>query len=188
MRNVLILAALLALACGAQAQGTKLRLETQVQGVLPVANGGTGAAPASDDQVLVSGSASSATWRSMPNCPDSSGNHVNYTAATNTFSCGTSSAAATIASGTIALATAAISSGTCASEQTSSASGVLTSDVLQSSFSGDPTGVTGYVPAATGMLTIIGYTKSNAVAYRVCNNSASSITPGAITLNWRVAR
>jgi hypothetical protein len=53
------------------------------------ANGGTGLAAAADDTAMVSsGSAWVAT--AIPNCTDTGGNHLNYTAATNTFSCGTS--------------------------------------------------------------------------------------------------
>ena len=56
-----------------------------------VAQGGTGTAPGADDQVLVSDSTSAATWKSVGDCTDTGGNHLNYTASTNTFSCGTSS-------------------------------------------------------------------------------------------------
>lgn len=92
------------------------------------------------------------------------------------------------ATGTAALGTGAISSGTCATVVTSAATGVATTDVIEASFNGDPTGVTGYTPSANGMLTIIAYPTSGNVNFKVCNNTASSITPGAITLNWRVAR
>lgn len=59
-------------------------------GVLTVAKGGNGAAPGASDQVLVSDSTSAATWRTVPNCTDTGGQHLNYTAGDNTFSCGTS--------------------------------------------------------------------------------------------------
>lgn len=62
-----------------------------LQGVLTVPKGGTGAAPGADDQVLVSDSGVAATWRSVPNCTDTGGQHLNYTTATNSFSCGTTS-------------------------------------------------------------------------------------------------
>jgi hypothetical protein len=55
-------------------------------------------------------------------------------------------------------------------------------------FNGDPTGVTGYKPTTGGMLTIIAYPSSGNVNFKVCNNTAASITPGAITLNWYVHR
>jgi len=94
----------------------------------------------------------------------------------------------TVASGTSALGTSAISSGTCATVVTTTATGTATTDVIWWGFNGDPTGVTGYAPATAGMLTIIAYPSSGNVNYKVCNNTASSITPGAITLNWRVVR
>ncbi len=94
----------------------------------------------------------------------------------------------TIASGTQALATGAIASGTCATVVTTAATGTATTDVVTIGFNGDPTGVTGYVPLSTGMLTIITYPSSNNINTKVCNNTSASITPGAITLNWRVVR
>jgi hypothetical protein len=94
----------------------------------------------------------------------------------------------TVASGTSALGTGAISSAACASVVTTAATNTATTDVVLASFNGDPTGVTGYIPATTGMLTIISYPTSGNVNFKVCNNTSSSITPGAITLNWRVVR
>lgn len=93
-----------------------------------------------------------------------------------------------IASGTSALGTGAISSATCATVVTTSATGTATTDVINWGFNGDPTAVTGYAASASGMLTIIAYPSSNNVNYKVCNNTAGSITPGAITLNWVVVR
>jgi hypothetical protein len=94
----------------------------------------------------------------------------------------------TIASGTAAMGTGAISSATCATVVTVAAANVATTDVVMDSFNGDPTGVTGYAAATTGMLTIIEYPTSGNVNFKVCNNTLASITPGAITLNWRVVR
>lgn len=94
----------------------------------------------------------------------------------------------TIASGTSALGTSAISSGACATVVTTAATNTATTDVLIVSFNGDPTAVTGYSASANGMLTIINYPTANNVNHKVCNNTGSSITPGAITLNWRVVR
>lgn len=53
--------------------------------------GGTGLSAAADDTALVS---TGAAWeaKALPDCTDATGNHLNYTAATNTFSCGTSQA------------------------------------------------------------------------------------------------
>ena len=94
----------------------------------------------------------------------------------------------TIASGTAALGTAVIASAGCALAVTVAATGVLTTDVVTLGFNGDPTAVVGYTPAVTGMLTIIPYPTAGNVNFKVCNTTGSSITPGAITLNWRVVR
>lgn len=94
----------------------------------------------------------------------------------------------TIASGTAALGTSLINSGACATAVTVAATGVATTDTLQASFNSDPTGVLGYQPSVNGMLVVIPYPTANNVNFRVCNNTSSGITPGAITLNWRVVR
>lgn len=93
-----------------------------------------------------------------------------------------------IANGTSALGTSAIASGTCATVVTTAATGTATTDVVLWGFNGDPTGVTGYAPSANGMLTIIVYPTTNNINIKVCNNLSASVTPGAITLNWRVVR
>jgi hypothetical protein len=55
-------------------------------------------------------------------------------------------------------------------------------------FNADPTSTTGYSPSSSGMLTIVKYPTSGNVNFKVCNNTANSVTPGAATLNWRVVR
>lgn len=94
----------------------------------------------------------------------------------------------TIASGTASLGTSTIASGSCATPATAAATGTQTTDVVLAGFNGDPTGINGYLPGTTGMLTIIAYPTSDNVNFTVCNNSTASITPGAITLNWKVVR
>ena len=94
----------------------------------------------------------------------------------------------TIASGTSAMGTGAISSAACATVVTTTATNTATTDVVAWGFNSDPTGVTGYTPVTTGALTIFAYPSANNVNFKVCNLTGSSITPGAITLNWRVAR
>lgn len=101
---------------------------------------------------------------------------------------GDATIAQTIAHGAKALATSAISSAACSSAQTATATGTATTDIINATFNGDPTAVTGYVPLTTGMLTIIAYPTADTVNFKVCNNTGSSITPGAITLNWTVTR
>lgn len=94
----------------------------------------------------------------------------------------------TIGSGTAALGTSAISSATCAAAVTVSATGVATTDVISFTPNADITAVTGYAPATAGGLSIYPYPTANNVNFKVCNWSTGSITPGAVTLNWRVVR
>jgi hypothetical protein len=109
-------------------------------------------------------------------------------ATTMTFPSASATVSYTVTSGTSAMGTGAIASAACATVVTTSATGTATTDVIWWGFNGDPTGVTGYVPLTAGMLTIIAYPSANNVNFKVCNNTTSSITPGAITLNWRVIR
>ncbi|HYD66182.1 hypothetical protein [Azospirillum sp.] len=119
-------------------------------------------------------------------CSTTPGTGVATAAAANLSAAGGLST--TVASGTSALGTSAISSATCATVVTTTATNTATTDVIWWGFNGDPTAVTGYVPLVAGMLTIIAYPSANNVNFKVCNNTSGSITPGAITLNWRVAR
>ena len=119
-----------------------------------------------------------------------------FDSATHTQACldsdGTATTMVRVWSGTVALGTGAIASAACAAEVSVSAGGVMPAgtahDVVTVSWNGDPTAVTGYIPATSGALTIFAYPKTDAVGFKVCNYTASEITPGAITLNWRVMR
>lgn len=93
-----------------------------------------------------------------------------------------------IASGTSAMGTGAITSGTCATVVTTTATGTATTDTIIVTPNADPTGVTGYAVSATGSLYIQGYPTSGNVNFKVCNNTAGSLTPSALTLNWKVIR
>lgn len=93
-----------------------------------------------------------------------------------------------IASGTSAMGTGAITSGACATAVTTTATGTATTDVISWTPNADITAVTGYAPVTTGALIIYPYPSTNNVNWKVCNPTASSITPGAVTLNWKVTR
>lgn len=110
---------------------------------------------------------------------------TNYTA---TLPALTGTVSLVVASGAKALATSAISSGTCSAAQTATATGTLTTDTIEATFAADPTSTTGYSPSTTGMLAIISYPTADTVNFKVCNNTMASITPGAVTLNWKVRR
>jgi hypothetical protein len=63
---------------------------TNLTGSATLAQGGTTVSTAPDDNLLVGNSGSTAfALVALPNCIDSGGNHLNYTTATNAFSCGT---------------------------------------------------------------------------------------------------
>lgn len=94
----------------------------------------------------------------------------------------------TIASGTSALGTSSISSATCATVVTTTATGVTATDAIAWTPNGSIKAVTGYAPSTSGGLTIAAYPTSGNVNFDVCNWTSSSITPGAVTLNWQVTR
>ncbi len=94
----------------------------------------------------------------------------------------------TIASGSKALDTDAIASGACDTLATTSATGVASTDVVTFSANADITAVTGYAPVTTGGLAVYAWPTSNTINWKICNPTASSVTPGAVTLNWRVVR
>lgn len=61
---------------------------SNISGTATVAQGGTGAAPGADDQVLVSDSTSAATWRTLTNCTGT-GKAATYATASNAWGCNT---------------------------------------------------------------------------------------------------
>lgn len=102
-----------------------------------------------------------------------------------------------IASGSYAISTGVsgvtVSANTCLAQNLVSAPGVLTTDVVEVSFNGDPTGINGFGPGATDGLAIYAYPRdlvgNGYIGFRLCNMNSSAIeTPGALTVNWRVSR
>ena len=93
-----------------------------------------------------------------------------------------------IASGTSALGTSSIASGACATVVTTTATGTASTDTIEWTPNASIKAVTGYTPATTGGLSIAAYPTSGNVNFDVCNWSSGSLTPGAVTLNWRVVR
>jgi hypothetical protein len=105
-----------------------------------------------------------------------------------TISASGSGGTTTIASGTAALGTSSISSGACATVVTVTATGVASTDAIAWTPNASIKAVTGYAPSTSGGLSIAAYPTSGNVNFDVCNWSSGSITPGAVTLNWRVTR
>lgn len=95
----------------------------------------------------------------------------------------------TVCQGTIALGTSLIASGAKDSTKTLSCTGAITTDVARCSANADISGVTGYVPSGSGTLSIYPpWVTSNTINVVVGNNTATGITPSAVTLNCGVWR
>ena len=102
-------------------------------------------------------------------------------------------AGGTVASGSLALATNSIAGAggcqgvTAGSVNSAVAPGVRTTDTIAWSPNAVLTAVAGYNPGGP-QLQIAPYPTAGYVNFSVCNPSNSAITPGSVTLNWRVAR
>lgn len=92
-----------------------------------------------------------------------------------------------VASGSTVLGTSAISGNSCATVVTTSATGAAAGDVPTWAANTSIKAVTGYSPASTG-LTIRAYITVGSINFDVCNPTSGSITPGAVTLDWKVIR
>lgn len=150
---------------------------------LPVIGGGAGAAPSVGTRT--GNTTQFASWTGATTAArcvdtDASGN-LQVVAA----DCGT---VTTICSGTVALGTSAIASGAAATTVTATCTGLASTDNIALDFNGSPLAVTGYVPSANGMLTILKWPSTNTINISVANNTGASVTPGAITLNYHVFR
>jgi hypothetical protein len=88
----------------------------------------------------------------------------------------------TIASGTAAMTTAGILTGACGTTVTVAATGVLTTDVI------DVTRNAAATIGNGGGLTLNAWPTAGNVNFNYCNSSGGTITPTAMTINWRVAR
>lgn len=91
----------------------------------------------------------------------------------------------TICTGTQAVSVTAIASGAKSALQTISCPGLLATDSTKLDFSGDPTSTVGFVPSTAGMLTIIPWPSAGQINFYEVNNTASSITPGALSVVYR---
>lgn len=147
-----------------------------------VVSEGVGAVTVSPNGLNLNGSSSSITMSTNV------GSSLQITTDNSNYFAARGDGSRKIASGTAAMGTSAIASATCATVVTVSATGVATTDVISGNPNGDPTGITGYGPSASGSLYIWKYPTTNNVNFKVCNNTSGSITPGALTLNWSVSR
>lgn len=86
-----------------------------------------------------------------------------------------------IANVQIALPTSTIAANTCSAAINTTMTGVTTTSTFTSAFATDASGVTGY--GSSGGLSIVMWPTANTNNLRLCNPTASSITPGAMTIN-----
>jgi tetratricopeptide (TPR) repeat protein len=95
--------------------------------------------------------------------------------------------------GTTALGTSSIASGACqavsaGSVNSSAATGATTASKILWTPAASLQSVTGYQVSTSGALSIDAYPTSGYVNFNVCNWTAGSITPRALTLNWELLR
>lgn len=113
---------------------------------------------------------------------------INFASDNSTASLPNGTVTKTVASGTSALGTSAIASTACATVVTTSATGTLTTDAIIVTPNASIKALTGYAPVTIGGLYISVYPTADNINIDVCNPTSSSITPSALTLNWRVVR
>lgn len=93
-----------------------------------------------------------------------------------------------ICSGQIALSTGAIGSGARGTNTLTCTGLSATTDTISCTFSGDTNAVTGYAPSASGGLSLKTWASTNTINIDQVNNTGSSITPGAATVNCKGIR
>jgi hypothetical protein len=124
-------------------------LTSDVTNVLPMAAGGTGAASAAANQVLVSNGTS---WVSttIPDCATTSGSHLNYTQSTGVFACSGVLSGTTSSIGGGLLTVGSCTSGTVAVTGATTGAAVLVTPVT---YPGDGATWYGYV-SSSGTVTV----------------------------------
>jgi hypothetical protein len=88
----------------------------------------------------------------------------------------------------VVMPTAAILTQAESTTATGTCTGLTTSDSIVCTSSVHLSGVTGFVPATTGILTILVWPTTNTINASYENNTAGTITPGALTINCGVFR
>jgi hypothetical protein len=94
----------------------------------------------------------------------------------------------TIGSGSQLLGSSPIGPNACATAINTAAAGVASTDTIAITPNGDISGSTGYGVATTDGLNVYFWPSSGNVNFHVCNATGTAITPGVVTLNWRVTR
>lgn len=99
-----------------------------------------------------------------------------------------SNVSSTICSGTVVLGTGALTTGAKGNGSTSACSGLATTDAIINTSNAEIFTLTGFVPSASGILTVNCWPTANTVNCEEANNTAGTITPAAVTVNYRVVR
>ena len=136
-------------------------------------NGTTVPTTASADQVLLTTASAVAAWKSIGNCLDTGGQHLNYATSTHSFSCGTSGGGASVAwsailnpAGNLALTMGANTTTFTYNNSTGS------SDLfkLTDGASNTGTGLMFHITTATGSMEAPFQADSNGVGYKIDSN------------------
>jgi hypothetical protein len=90
-------------------------------------------------------------------------------------------ASSSIANIVIALPTIAIAANTCTTGATATMTGLATTSAFLTAFATDPSAVVGW--GSSGGLQFVPWPTANTLNWKVCNATAASITPGALSLN-----
>jgi hypothetical protein len=95
-----------------------------------------------------------------------------------------------IASGSTQITNGAtlIGANSCTSAISETAPEVAATDSIDVTFNQDATLILGYGPGATEGIAIYAWPDTDQVNFKACNLTSSGITPGALTVNWRVTR
>jgi hypothetical protein len=152
------------------------------------ANGFHENAGGTDYGYLIGGGTSAVTSGNLPKYNGTTGARIQDSGIAVPTAAGAATLTQTICSGTIALGTSLIASGAKSTVATATCTGLATTDNIMMDFNADPSTVTGYAPSANGTLTIIKFPTANTINVYQYNDTASSITPGAMTVNYRVVR
>lgn len=94
----------------------------------------------------------------------------------------------TLCSGTISIPTASVASSSLSSTVTATCTGLATTDTIIATSNVNVFTVTGFAPSTTGILSINIWPTANTINLNLENDTAAAITPGALTINYRVVR
>ncbi len=183
---------------------TQISLVTDVKGILPIANGGTGLASVGSTGYVFTSDGSGGVWSP----PSGGGGSIslltegvaNGSQAILNQACvgcsyadnGTGTVTLTVSgvgqvsNNNVGLTTSSIPANSCttATNVTSGLGSATADSSTTASFRTDPTGVTGWGDYS---ITLRIYQGSARFSYRVCNNTTGAISPGSMSVNFRTS-